>query len=126
VSNFNLLPQAKALSSANKRVANILAKLERPLENASVNNGLLKLAAEKTLAEKVAAKELVVMPLFAARKYDDGLAELAVLKEPIDNFFDDVLVMDEDPAVRDNRLALLTRLRALFLQVADISFLHQA
>lgn len=122
---FSQLPQAQALSSANKRVSNILAKLESPLTSTSVSPSLLTHTAEKTLASELMAKEAVVVPLFKSREYRAGLAELATLKDSIDGFFDDVLVMDEDPGVRNNRLALLANLRALFLQVADISYLHK-
>ena len=64
--------------------------------------------------------------MFEARNYQQALEQLAVIKPAVDRFFDEVLVMDENPAVRNNRLALLSRLRALFLQVADISFLHKS
>ncbi|MFM1895670.1 MAG: hypothetical protein RLZZ385_744 [Pseudomonadota bacterium] len=126
VSHFNSLPEAQALSSANKRVSNILAKLETPLQDFSIESTLLSLDAEKLLADVVAASELDVAPLFADRNYQQGLAQLAQSKAIVDRFFDEVLVMDEDPAIRRNRLALLARLRSLFLQVADISHLHKS
>jgi glycyl-tRNA synthetase beta chain len=67
--------------------------------------------------------EAEVEPLFAAGNYKQGLAALAALRQTVDTFFDDVLVMSDDSAVRDNRLALLARLRRSFLRAADISYL---
>ena len=79
--------------------------------------------AEKALAETIARKESEVMPLFDAGNYRDGLLKLTELKTTIDNFFDDVMVNADDEALKRNRLALLARLRELFLHVADISLL---
>ena len=126
VDHFSRLPEAQALSSANKRVSNILAKLESPLSNIQTDPSLLTEAGEKLLASAVSACEVDLAPLFEARNYQQALEQLAVIKPAVDRFFDEVLVMDENPAVRNNRLALLSRLRALFLQVADISFLHKS
>jgi glycyl-tRNA synthetase beta chain len=126
VHHFAKLPEARALSSANKRVSNILGKLDDSLNKLSVNNALLALEAEKQLAAVVTAKAVETAPLFKQRKYKEGLTILADSKATVDRFFDEVLVMDDDPAIRNNRIALLQLLRNLFLQVADISFLHQS
>jgi len=125
VNAFSKLPEAQALAAANKRVSNILAKLEGDIAT-EINSELFAEDAEKTLASEVAAKAKLVAPLFAERKYTEALAELAGLRESVDSFFDGVMVMDEDLALRNNRIALLNQLRNLFLEVADISILVPA
>ena len=122
VNEFSKLPQAQALAAANKRVSNILSK-QSASQNAIVHNDLLKEDAEKDLAKAISIKAQAVAPLFAAREYTKALALLADLQQPVDAFFDSVMVMSEDPALQQNRLALLQQLRALFLEVADISYL---
>ena len=124
VSHFRSLDAAAALAAANKRVSNILAKFEGSL-NASVDTTLLQDAAEQALASKVAGLEQQLAPLFAAGEYQAGLTALAGLREEVDNFFDKVMVMAEEEALKLNRLTLLSRLQALFLQVADISLLQK-
>ena len=125
VKQFGDLPAAQALASANKRVANILAKLDaEPSEH--VNVDLLIEPAEKLLAEQIAAKQQVTEPLFANSQFTQALTSLADLQPAVDGFFDQVMVMAEDESVRNNRLALLMQLRNLFLQVADISLLVPA
>lgn len=125
VNEFSKLPQAQALAAANKRVSNILAKQNAALST-EVNAALLQEDAEKTLAQAVSTKAAVVAPLFAAREYTKALAALADLQQPVDAFFDSVMVMCEDQALQQNRLALLQQLRGLFLEVADISYLVPA
>ncbi|WP_049723020.1 glycine--tRNA ligase subunit beta [Gilvimarinus polysaccharolyticus] len=125
VDAFAQLPEAQALAAANKRVSNILSKLDSAPAT-EVKPELLKEPAEQQLAEAIADKAQRVQPLFAARRYADVLAELATLRAPIDTFFDDVMVMADDEALKNNRLALLAQLRGLFLQVADISALAPA
>lgn len=122
VNAFSKLPQAQALAAANKRVSNILAK-QNTAVSTEVNAALLQEDAEKTLAAAISAKEAVVAPLFAAREYTQALATLADLQPAVDAFFDSVMVMCDDPALQQNRLALLQQLRGLFLEVADISYL---
>jgi glycyl-tRNA synthetase beta chain len=122
VAAFCKLPEAAALAAANKRVSNILAKVEGILPN-DINPSLLQEPAEKLLAQKLEAMRDRVKPLLAAQDYTGTLATLAALRAPVDTFFDDVMVMTEDPELRNNRLALLQQLRALFLEVADISHL---
>ncbi|WP_111642208.1 glycine--tRNA ligase subunit beta [Marinimicrobium alkaliphilum] len=124
VFQFSQLPQAQALAAANKRVSNILSKSGEP--KAALDSGLLKEPAEQTLARALAEKAESVAPLFSAREYTQVLASLADLQEPVDSFFDNVMVMADDPALQANRLALLQQLRDLFLQVADISQLAPA
>lgn len=122
VQAFRQLPEAAALAAANKRVSNILAKAEGELP-ATLNSNLLEAGAEQALAQAVAAAAQAVAPMAAARCYREALAQLASLREPVDAFFEAVLVNADDAAVRANRLALLNQLRGLFLGVADISLL---
>lgn len=126
VEAFRQLPEALALAGANKRVSNILAKQGGDSVGEAVNDSLLQDAAEKTLATKVEQQADKVLPLFEQGDYANALQSLASLQEPVDSFFNDVMVMAEDEAVRDNRLALLNRLHNLFLRVADISLLPAA
>ncbi|MCL2899234.1 glycine--tRNA ligase subunit beta [Brenneria tiliae] len=123
VSHFRTLEAAAALAAANKRVSNILAKSSDTLK-ASVDASVLKDAAEIRLATHVVVLRDKLEPLFAAGRYQEALAELAALREPVDAFFEQVMVMAEDQRVRINRLTLLNELRNLFLKVADISVLQ--
>lgn len=122
VSEFCKLPEAAALAAANKRVSNILAKQSDAVAS-DLHANLLQEPAEKQLADDVAQLREQVEPLLAAQDYTRALATLAGLRNSVDAFFDDVMVMTEDEALRNNRLALLQQLRQLFLQVADISYL---
>lgn len=125
VNEFSKLPQAQALAAANKRVSNILAK-QNAAVSTDINAALLQEDAEKNLAQAVSAKAAVVAPLFVAREYTKALAALADLQPTVDAFFDSVMVMSDDQALQQNRLALLQQLRGLFLEVADISYLVPA
>lgn len=125
VKHFCHLPGALELAAANKRVSNILAK-QGNIDDLHLDITLLQEDAEKALATTVAKKVTEVNPLFADRQYTKALESLAELREPVDRFFDEVMVMAEDPALRANRLALLHQLRQLFLEVADISLLVPA
>ncbi|MGM8934655.1 glycine--tRNA ligase subunit beta [Pseudomonas neustonica] len=122
VQAFRRLPEADTLAAANKRVSNILSKADGEVSTA-IDSALLQETAEQALASAVAAAEQHVAPLAADRQYQQALERLAGLREPVDAFFDQVLVNAEDPAVKANRYALLARLRGLFLGVADISLL---
>ncbi len=124
VSHFRELDAAEALAAANKRVGNILAKNEAELTE-TVNESLLAEDAEKQLAEKIAHYQVELAPAFAAHDYQTILASLADLREVVDTFFDNVMVMADDEAVKLNRLTMLSQLRSLFLQVADISLLQK-
>ncbi|UJS25052.1 glycine--tRNA ligase subunit beta [Thiothrix winogradskyi] len=122
VAAFRQLTASESLAAANKRIGNILKKVEGSLPE-SVNPALLQLEAEKALASAVQYQENKVVPLFAAGQYEAALLSLAELREPVDKFFDDVMVMADDVDLKNNRLALLNRLRGLFLRVADLSVL---
>ncbi|EIJ67221.1 glycine--tRNA ligase subunit beta [Pasteurella bettyae] len=122
VAHFRTLDAAEALAAANKRVSNILAKAEGNIGEIKLNACIEP--AEKVLAEAVIALQTKVKPLIAKGEYTEVLDELASLRQPVDNFFDNVMVNAEDPALRQNRLAILNTLQGLFLQVADISLLQ--
>ncbi len=124
VKAFAQREEATALAAANKRVSNILSKQEHD-GSTQVAPSLLQEAAEKALFEAVTGSQQQVAPLFAAGDYQQALDALATLREPVDAFFDQVMVMADDDAIRRNRLALLASLQALFLEVADISQLPQ-
>lgn len=122
VSAFTKLPEAEALAAANKRVSNILAKLESaPADN--VDNSLLIEQTERELAATIKQLRSEVEPFLKMADYTSALKLLAALRQPVDAFFKDVMVMTDDESVRANRLALLQQLRKLFLEVADISLL---
>jgi len=125
VQAFAQLPQGQALAAANKRVSNILAKHEGAIAN-DVDTNLLAEIAERALALSVKEQQEKCAPLFANRKYAEALQSLATLRDVVDAFFDNVMVNAEDAALRNNRIALLAQLRALFLEVADISLLATA
>ena len=122
VSHFRTLDSAEALAAANKRVSNILAKADAAI--GEINLTACVEPAEKALAEAVLALRTEVKPLIAKGDYTAVLDKLANLRAPVDNFFDNVMVNAEDPALRQNRLAILNTLQDLFLQVADISVLQ--
>jgi glycyl-tRNA synthetase beta chain len=122
VSHFRTLDSAEALAAANKRVSNILAKADAAI--GEINLTACVEPAEKALAEAVLALRTEVQPLIAKGDYTAVLDKLANLRAPVDSFFDNVMVNAEDPALRQNRLAILNTLQNLFLQVADISLLQ--
>ena len=123
VAHFRNMDEALALAAANKRVSNILAKVEGDIAN-EVNSELLKEAAEKALANKLNELTPQLAPLFASNDYQQALTLLASLRGSVDDFFESVMVMADDLALRNNRLALLNQLRQQFLDVADISLLQ--
>ena len=122
VSHFRALDSAEALAAANKRVSNILSKADAAI--GEINLSACVEPAEKDLAEAVLALRTEVQPLIAKGDYTAVLDKLANLRAPVDSFFDNVMVNAEDPALRQNRLAILNTLQDLFLQVADISVLQ--
>ena len=122
VSHFRTLDSAEALAAANKRVSNILAKADAAI--GEINLSACVEPAEKALAEAVLALRTEVQPLISQGDYTAVLDKLANLRAPVDSFFDNVMVNAEDPALRQNRLAILNTLQGLFLQVADISVLQ--
>ncbi|MDG2950988.1 glycine--tRNA ligase subunit beta [Exercitatus varius] len=123
VSHFRTLDSAQALAAANKRVSNILAKVEGKISS-KIDRTLLLEPEEKALAEQVIALQTELAPVFAKGEYQTALDRLAGLREVVDNFFDKVMVNAEDEKLRQNRQAILNVLRNLFLQVADISLLQ--
>ncbi len=123
VEEFRKLPEADSLAAANKRIQNILKKTEEKFAT-EANAAFLTDDAEKQLFSQLTAVQQIVTPLLKANDYQAVLQQLANLREVVDNFFDKVMVMADDEKVRHNRLALLSTLRALFLQIADISKLQ--
>ena len=123
VSYFRTLDEAQALAAANKRVGNILAKFEGELFS-EFNFDLATESFEIDLANAYNALNAELAPLFANKEYQQALTKLASLREPIDAFFDNVMVMADDEQVKTNRLTLLSKLRASFFNVADISLLQ--
>ncbi|MFZ7256450.1 glycine--tRNA ligase subunit beta [Avibacterium avium] len=122
VAHFRTLDAAEALAAANKRVSNILAKAEGEIGEIHLDRCVEP--EEKALAESVLALQSEVQPLIAKGDYVAVLDKLANLRQPVDNFFEKVMVNAEDPRLRQNRLAILKTLQGLFLQVADISLLQ--
>ncbi|SNT70591.1 glycine--tRNA ligase subunit beta [Psychrobacter sp. LV10R520-6] len=123
VQAFSELPQAEQLADSNKRVANILAKSEGEVVD-SVDESLLSEPAEQALYSAVRQAQTDVTPLLEKANYTQVLQTLVSLDEPLTQFFDSVMVNSDDAALKNNRLALLKQLRALFLTVADISELQ--
>lgn len=124
VCDFMRLAEAESLAKANKRVVNILKQM-KDAKDCTIDESLLQEPAEKSLAEALAQRKAEVIPLYERREYASGLKELARLRQPVDQFFDDVLVNAEDEKLKYNRLTLLKQLQDLFLEVADISQLSQ-
>ena len=123
VQAFSELPQAEKLADSNKRVANILAKSEGAVAD-KVDESLLSEAAEQALYQAVQQAQTAVTPLLETADYTQILQTLVSLDAPLTQFFADVMVNSEDAALKNNRLALLKQVRALFLTVADISELQ--
>ena len=123
VQAFSELSQASMLADSNKRVANILAKSEVSVAD-NVDEALLSEPAEQGLYASVLQAQTAVKPLLEQADYTQVLQTLASLDEPLTQFFDNVMVNSEDAALKNNRLALLKQVRALFLTVADISELQ--
>ncbi|THB75292.1 MAG: glycine--tRNA ligase subunit beta, partial [Gammaproteobacteria bacterium] len=117
---FSKLEESESLAAANKRIKNILKKVEGDIAE-TIDINLLQEDAEKALADAVAAAEAKVAPLFEEREYTKALSELATLRTTVDTFFDNVMVMAEDAAIKGNRIAMLNKLSNMFMQAADIS-----
>jgi glycyl-tRNA synthetase beta chain len=120
---FSKLPEAQALAAANKRVSNILGKLDSVHSFGSVSADLLSEPQEIELSACLEALSDTCHKHLLDDEYTEALTCLASLRGPVDAFFDDVMVNVEDAPLRNNRLNLLKRLRDLFLEVADISLL---
>ena len=123
VSAFNALPEAESLAAANKRVGNILKRSENTTE-ITVDTSLFEEDAETTLHNEVSALTEQVEPLFNAGEYEEALRKLSSLRKPVDDFFDQVMVMADNEAIKNNRIALLHKMSSLFLHVADLSRLQ--
>lgn len=123
VQTFGELPQAEKLADSNKRVANILAKSEVSVAD-TVDEALLSEPAEQALYQAIQQAQTAVKPLLETADYTQVLQTLVSLDAPLSDFFADVMVNSEDAALKNNRLALLKQVRALFLTVADISELQ--
>ncbi|MDR6474897.1 glycyl-tRNA synthetase beta chain [Burkholderia sp. OAS925] len=121
VREFAALPEAASLAAANKRISNILKKSESASASGGVQPALLVEAAEKALHAQLEQVAPRVQSQLAARDYTGALTALAALREPVDTFFNDVMVNAEDPSLRANRLALLGALHQQMNCVADIS-----
>jgi glycyl-tRNA synthetase beta chain len=124
ISEFKLDEAASALAAANKRVANILAK-NSVNTHSEINHRLVEAGSEQGLVAAIEQTEKVLAAYVEVNDYKNALLVLAKLRKPIDNFFEDVMVMVDDEAVRNNRLAALAKLRRLFLTCGDISLLNQ-
>ncbi len=123
VTEFRKLDAAEPLAAANKRIGNILKKVEGDIPQ-QVDTALLTEDAEKALYQTVLDQTEKVTPLFTEAKYTEALSSLAALRDDIDSFFDHVMVMVDDEALKNNRLALLQQMRGLFLHIADLSRLQ--
>jgi glycyl-tRNA synthetase beta chain len=123
VTHFRTLPEASSLAEANKRVSNVLSKVDVTIPD-QINVALLEAGAESELAKKLAILTDKLSPYFSESRYQDALIELSSLKETVNTFFDSVMVMVDNEGIRLNRLALLKKLQNLFLKVADISLLQ--
>jgi glycyl-tRNA synthetase beta chain len=124
VTAFRGLAEAESLAAANKRVGNILKK-SAIANDAEVNESLFVEDAEKKLYEVLNDLSGIVEPLFDAGDYEKALSKLSSLRDPVDAFFDSVMVMADDEAIKNNRIALLNTMNQLFLRAADLSRLHQ-
>jgi glycyl-tRNA synthetase beta chain len=120
---FTELPDAVDLAAANKRISNILKKQGTP-PSTEIDTSLLVESAESKLYEAITAIENECTDLFNSGEYQQGLEKLAALRKPVDNFFEDVMVMSDNKDQKVNRLALLKRIQSLFLRVADIALLQ--
>lgn len=123
IHHFQQAPEAQSLAAANKRVKNILSKNNPNQILTAIDKALLQEPAEQTLATNLLTAEKKLLPLINANQYTEALQVLATLNNPIDHFFQEVMVMVDDESLKNNRMALLNHLRHLFLQIADISVL---
>ena len=123
VTTFRALPEAESLAAANKRVGNILKKTEIS-ENIVINAGLFEVQEEETLYNQLEELKSKTDPLFDDGDYETALCKLSGLREPVDNFFDHVMVMVEDESLRNNRIALLDKMNALFMRQREARHRH--
>ena len=125
VTVFRDMAEAESLAAANKRVGNILKKSTSDTVS-SVNENLFSEEAEKNLFAVLNSLSQTVEPMFVSGDYEAALSKLSSLRDPVDAFFDSVMVMADDEAVKNNRIALLNTMNQLFLRAADLSRLHQS
>jgi glycyl-tRNA synthetase beta chain len=123
VTDFRGLPEAEALAAANKRISNLLKKVEGELSS-SIDTKLFDVDAESALHQAMQDATSSATRAMASSAYSDALKALSTLRSPVDAYFDDVMVMADDAAVKANRLAMLGQLQSAFLQVADIGLLQ--
>jgi glycyl-tRNA synthetase beta chain len=123
VAAFRRLPEAESLAAANKRIANILKKTDETIPE-RFDPALVHEDAERALVERLQELDDELGGLFDAGRYEAAMKQLARLRAPVDGFFDGVMVMVDDRALRGNRLALLHGLQQRFLRVADVSRLQ--
>ncbi|MCH9697547.1 MAG: glycine--tRNA ligase subunit beta [Gammaproteobacteria bacterium] len=123
VKDFRQLPESESLAAANKRIRNLLRKLDETLDD-TVNTELLADSHEQSLHVAMQQARQSTSPLLKQFDYSKALQQLASLKEPVDGFFDHVMVMTDDSDLKNNRLALLQSVQQLFLQIADIGKLQ--
>ena len=123
VQHFIHLPEASALASANKRVSNILKKQPQTKQR-KINNKLFESDTESLLVNALHKTDQATATLYSQANYAASLTELAELKEPIDHFFDNVMIMSDNEAIKNNRLAILQSIQKLFGKVADLSLLN--
>jgi glycyl-tRNA synthetase beta chain len=123
LARFRTLPEAQSLAAANKRIRNILKQVEGTLPF-KIRPDFLREEAEQILAGRLAELSSEVIPFMEAGLYSEALTRLAALREPVDSFFDHVMVMTEEMNLRNNRIALLNELESLFLRIADFSCLQ--
>ena len=114
--------EAESLAASNKRIGNILRKAEEG-SSKEIDADLFVFDEERVLLDEISRLEKAVLPLLEKGDYENSLKLLAGLKDPVDNFFDAVMVMDEDVTLRRNRLSLLLRLKSLFDRIGDLSVL---
>ena len=123
VTEFRNLPEAEALAAANKRISNLLKKVEGDLSS-SIDTKLFDVDAESALHQAMQDATSSATQAMASSAYSDALKALSTLRSPVDAYFDHVMVMADDDAVKANRLAMLGQLQSAFLQVADIGLLQ--
>jgi glycyl-tRNA synthetase beta chain len=120
VRRFMKQPEAESLVAANKRIGNILKKQETEISK-EIDEDVFAMEEERALFSEIMIVQEGLEELLHAGDYDTALRRLARLREPVDRYFDEVMVMDEDPALRANRLATLNRLKSMFDRIADFS-----
>lgn len=123
VNAFRKLEEAESLAAANKRIGNILKKVDGKLPE-DIDTKLFEMPEENSLYDTLGGLDNKVSPLLKKGEYENVLKNLAGLRQPVDNYFDNVMVMADDMKQRNNRIALLNKLHKLFLEVADISKLQ--